>query len=94
MQGDIFNKVTHEPTRRTEELITELNALGRDIEARLLQRASAAAKVEWFAIRAAWPDGKDVRDGASSVSEAELARIVKKVQRFQQILGGQEGDAA
>jgi hypothetical protein len=94
LQGHLLNKVTHEQTPRTEALIAELNALGRDIEAWLLPRASADAKLEWFAIRAAWPNDDHARDGASSVSEAELARIVEKVRRFRQILRGPQGDVA
>lgn len=76
----------HKATAQTENLVSELGALARQIDAGPISSASDAARDEWVALRGQWPSPHEVRAGAIALSDAELALMVAKVRRFKEIL--------
>jgi hypothetical protein len=76
----------HQITARTEALVKDLGALGRDIEGQLLAVATPDARSEWREFRRQWPSRAQLSAGRLPLSEDELAHMVVKVQRFKSIL--------
>jgi hypothetical protein len=81
------NNTGYKVTRRTHEVVRQLNTLVSEIVPHL-QHASPAACAEWDRLRARWPSEEHLGQGTVGLSEDDLEATLAKVRRFREILGG------
>jgi hypothetical protein len=76
----------HVVTSRTERLLRELLHVAREVDAEVLARASDLAQEEWRELLRRLPTEADLRRGVVALNEDELAWLLSKALRFQEIL--------
>ncbi len=70
---------------RMERLVLTLRELSQEIEPEL-HVISQMARDEWRSLQGTWPSDRELREGATGLTEERLETIVAKARRFTEIV--------
>ena len=78
--------MVYESTSGSKGVLRQLRDIVREVDDRVLARASAEARAEWEGLVQRLPSEADLGHRVVRVSEDELGRLLEKALRFREIL--------